>query len=169
MVIYISGNKWLMAYIVLKSHRNKMGIIYMQSWKQCTLSVITTMALWQLMHLDMWCMVYIHMYVYTQYIYIYNNLPVNAIVRLPILRKEIARARKRFQHPLLTSRPPTMTQCSNYYSFLSTLRSKGLSHSKIKWWHDHTHLRMYTCVYVCVYIYIYIYIYTCQAYIYIYK
>ena len=29
--------------------------IYMQSWKQCSLPVITTMALWQLMHLCTWC------------------------------------------------------------------------------------------------------------------
>ena len=28
--------------------------IYMQSWKQCVLLVITTMALWQLMHLGTW-------------------------------------------------------------------------------------------------------------------
>ena len=41
---------------------------------------------------------------------IYTNLPVNAIVRLPILRVETARARKRFQHPLLTSKPTTMTK-----------------------------------------------------------
>ena len=29
--------------------------IYVQSWKQCTLPVITTIYLWQLMHLDTWC------------------------------------------------------------------------------------------------------------------
>ena len=38
-----------------QSHRSKMGIIYLQSWKQCALLVITTMALWQLMHLGTWC------------------------------------------------------------------------------------------------------------------
>ena len=31
--------------------------IYMQSWKQCTLPVITTVTLWQLMHLGTWCTV----------------------------------------------------------------------------------------------------------------
>ena len=31
--------------------------IYMQSWKQCALPVIPTMALWQLMHLGTWCTV----------------------------------------------------------------------------------------------------------------
>ena len=40
----------------------------------------------------------------------------------PILGAEIARARKRLQHPLLTSKPTTMTQ-----SVQTTLRSKGLS------------------------------------------
>ena len=29
--------------------------MYVQSWKQCALPVITTMALWQLMHLGTWC------------------------------------------------------------------------------------------------------------------
>ena len=37
-----------MTHRVLKSH-SKMGVIYMQSWKQCALPVITTVALWQLM------------------------------------------------------------------------------------------------------------------------
>ena len=38
-------------HTLLKSHRSKTGIIYMQSWKQCDLLVITSMALSQLMHL----------------------------------------------------------------------------------------------------------------------
>ena len=42
---------------VLKSHKSKMVIIYMQLQKQCALLAITTMALWQLMHLGTWCMV----------------------------------------------------------------------------------------------------------------
>ena len=44
----------------LLSHRSKMGVIYTQSWKQCALPFITTMAflaLWQLMHLCTWCTV----------------------------------------------------------------------------------------------------------------
>ena len=53
-IIYISGHKWSTTHRVLKSHRSKMSVIYMQSWKQCVLSVITTMALWQLMHLCTW-------------------------------------------------------------------------------------------------------------------
>ena len=53
--IYISGHKWSTTHRVLKSHRNKISVIYMQSWKQCSLPVITTMALWQLIHLGTWC------------------------------------------------------------------------------------------------------------------
>ena len=50
----ISGHKWSLTHRVLKSHRSKMSVIYMQSWKECALPVITTWALWQLMHLDTW-------------------------------------------------------------------------------------------------------------------
>ena len=41
-------------YTLLKSHRSKTGIIYMQAWKQCNLPVITSMASLQLMHLGTW-------------------------------------------------------------------------------------------------------------------
>ena len=70
----ISGHKWSTTHRVLKSHRNKMGVIYMQSWKQCTLPVITT-ALWQLMHLGIWCTItncWCNLYIYIViYIVIY--------------------------------------------------------------------------------------------------
>ena len=35
-------------HTVLKSYRRKTSLIYMLSWKQCSLPVITTVALWQL-------------------------------------------------------------------------------------------------------------------------
>ena len=38
----ISGHKWSKTHRMLKSHRSKMGVIYMQSWKQCAIPVITT-------------------------------------------------------------------------------------------------------------------------------
>ena len=44
-------------HIVLKSHKSKMSTVYMQSWKQFALLVITTIALWQFMHLGTWCTV----------------------------------------------------------------------------------------------------------------
>ena len=40
---------------VLKSCGSKMSVIYSLSWEPCTLLVISTMALWQLMHLGTWC------------------------------------------------------------------------------------------------------------------
>ena len=49
--IYIlSGHKWSTTHWVLKSHRRKMSIIYMLSWKQCALPVITTIPLCRLIH-----------------------------------------------------------------------------------------------------------------------
>ena len=42
------------AQISQKQDENNI-IIYMLSWKQCALPFITTMALWQLMHLGTWC------------------------------------------------------------------------------------------------------------------
>ena len=33
--VYIISHKWSMTHRVLKSHKSKMGLIYMQSWKQC--------------------------------------------------------------------------------------------------------------------------------------
>ena len=46
-----------------------------------------------------------------------------------------------FQHPLLTSKPATVTEeCSNHHRSLSTLRSKGLSCSRMKWLPIYTNL-----------------------------
>ena len=53
---------WTLALVCTTFHSNahthipKRIYIYMLSWKQCALPVITTMALWQLMHLGTWCM-----------------------------------------------------------------------------------------------------------------
>ena len=46
--------------------------IYMQSWKQCALPVITTMALWYLMHLVTWCTVYVYYWYMYTFIYIHT-------------------------------------------------------------------------------------------------
>ena len=52
--------------------------IYIQSWKQYSFLVITTMALWQLMHCEIWafCVSWItsdHLYKYMHYINIYTH------------------------------------------------------------------------------------------------
>ena len=44
MLYNIISYKWPTTHRVLKSHKRKMGVIYMQSWKYCALPVITTMA-----------------------------------------------------------------------------------------------------------------------------
>ena len=49
------GYKWSTTHRELKSYKSKMGVIYMQSIKQCVLPFITTLALWQLMLLGTWC------------------------------------------------------------------------------------------------------------------
>ena len=55
---YILAMVWSTTHTVLKSYRSKkVGVTYMQSWKQCAIPVITRMTLWQLMHLGTWCMV----------------------------------------------------------------------------------------------------------------
>ena len=56
--------------------------IYMQSWKQCALSVITTMALWQLTHLHLASVRFEH-YIY---IVIHNKLKVLVLlISFPII------------------------------------------------------------------------------------
>ena len=40
----------------------------MESWRQCDLPVITTLALWQLMHLHTWCTVMTIIYLYISYL-----------------------------------------------------------------------------------------------------
>ena len=56
---------------------------------------------------------------------IYTNLPMDVIVRLPHPRSGHSQGQKK---------------CSNHHPSLSTLRPKGMSHSKIKWWAIHTNL-----------------------------
>ena len=53
----ISDYKLSTTHGVLKSHRSKTGVVYMQLWKECVLLVITSVALWQVMHLGTWCTV----------------------------------------------------------------------------------------------------------------
>ena len=65
---------------------------------------------------------------------IYTNLPVNAIDRLPHPQSEDSQGQEIF---LALSADKQIhnydTQCSNHHLSLSTLKSKGISHSKMKW------------------------------------
>ena len=72
---------------------------------------------------------------------IYTNVLVNAIVRLPYPQSNDSQGKEMF----LASSADNKTRnydadCSNHYSSLSTLKSKGLSCSKMKWWAIHTNL-----------------------------
>ena len=52
----------------------------------------------------------------------------------PILKMQKDRVKNRFYCHLLTTKPATMTQeCYNQHPSLSTLKSKGISRSKMKW------------------------------------
>ena len=52
-------SKYLYSVRIRENTYQKYICIYIQSWKQCALTVITIMALWQLIHLSTWCTIYI--------------------------------------------------------------------------------------------------------------
>ena len=115
----------------------------MQSWKKCVLPDITTMAMWQLMHLDTWCTFHIAgtnepllaLYIY---IYIYINVSVDVIVsRLPHPRSGDSQGQETFLAP--SADKQTWTKGQRDWA-ISTLRTKGLSRSRMKWWAIYTNL-----------------------------
>ena len=66
------------------------------------------------------------------YMYIYTNLPVNAVVRLPHPRSGNSQSQDTFLAPSADKQTHNYdTESSNHHSSLSTLRPKGLSRSKI--------------------------------------
>ena len=66
---------------------------------------------------------------------IYTNLSVNAIVRLPHPQSGDCYDQKTFLAPSADKRLRNYdTECLNHHPSLSTLRSKELSCSKMKWW-----------------------------------
>ena len=58
----------------------------------------------------------------------------------PIFGGEIARARKRFQHPLLINKLATMTQSGQTTTAPNCHKAMKLSCSKIKWWAIYTQI-----------------------------
>ena len=79
--------------------------------------------------------IYIHVYIFScMYIHIYANLPVNVIVRLPHPRSRDSQGQETFLAPSADKQTRSYhKECSNHHLPLSVLRSKGLSHSKMKW------------------------------------
>ena len=75
-----------------------------------------------------------YVYIYIYYIHIYINLPVNALVRLLHLRSGDSQRQETFLAPSAEKQSRHYdTECSNHHPILSTLRSKGLSRSKMRW------------------------------------
>ena len=72
---------------------------------------------------------------------IYTNLPVYVIVRLPHTRSRDSQGRETFLGPSADKQTRNCDiEYSNDHLSLSTLRPKGLSRSKMKWWPIYTNL-----------------------------
>ena len=72
---------------------------------------------------------------------IYTNLPVGDIVRLPHPRSGDGQGQETFLASSTDKKSRHYdTECSNHHPSLSTLRPKGLSRSKMKWWATYTNL-----------------------------
>ena len=72
---------------------------------------------------------------------LYINLPVSDIVRLPHPPSGNTQGQETFLAPSADKQTCNYgTECSNHHLSPSTLRSKGLSRSKMKWWAIYTNL-----------------------------
>ena len=72
---------------------------------------------------------------------LYWNLPMDVIVRLPHPRSWNREGRETFLEPSANRQARNYDiECSNYHTSLSTLRPKGFSRSKKKWWEIYTNL-----------------------------
>ena len=74
---------------------------------------------------------------------LYTNIPVGVIVWLPHPWRGASQCQKTFLEPYADKQTPNYDiQCWNHHPSLSTLRPKGLSRSKMKWWAIYTNLPM---------------------------
>ena len=72
---------------------------------------------------------------------IYTNLPVDVIVRLPHPQSGDSQGQETFLTPSADKQTRNHDiERSNHHPSLSTLRPKGLSRSKMKWWAIYTNL-----------------------------
>ena len=70
---------------------------------------------------------------------IYTSLQVDVIVRVPHPRSGESQKQERFLAPCADKKTcNNHIECSNHHPSLSTLRPKGLSRSKMKWWAKYT-------------------------------
>ena len=78
---------------------------------------------------------------------IYTNLPVDVIFRLPHPRSRESQGLETFLAASTDKQTRTYDkECSKHHLFLSTLRLKRLSLSKMKWWTIYTNLPVYVIV-----------------------
>ena len=78
-----------------------------------------------------------------KYIYVYTNLPVNAIVRLPHPRSGGSQGQETFLAPSADKQTRNYdTECSNHHPSLSTLRPN-----------IYLYIYIYIYIYICIYIY----------------
>ena len=72
---------------------------------------------------------------------IYKNFPVDVILILPHLHSGDSQGKETFLAPSVNNQTRNFDrECSNHHPSLSTLRSKGLSRSKMKWWAIYTNI-----------------------------
>ena len=77
---------------------------------------------------------YIYIYIYIYIIHTYTNLSVSDIARLPHPQNGDSQGQERFLAPFADKQTRNFdTECSNHHPSVSTLKSKGLSRSKMKW------------------------------------
>ena len=78
---------------------------------------------------------------------IWTNLPMDVIVRLPHPQSGDSQGQETFLAPSADKQARNYDiECSNHHRSLSTLRSKGLSRSKIKWRAIYTNFAVYVIV-----------------------
>ena len=89
--------------------------------------------LFQLLYIYIYIYIYINVCMY--YVCICIDMQIYQKIRLsrPVLRTEIARTRKSFQHPLQTKKPAIMTENAETTIPPNHHKALTLSRSKIKW------------------------------------
>ena len=113
------------------------------------------------MYVYMWLYGYIYIYIY---IYIYSYMYIHTYAKLPVTSKcqsqntpsserRLPRPGNVFSTLCLQANPQLWQRVLKPPSPLSIVSSKGLSHSKMKWWAVYTNLPV-NYIYIFIYIYI---------------
>ena len=104
-----------------------------------------------------WLYIYIYIYIYSyMYIHTYAKLPVTSKCQsqnTPSSERRLPRPGNVFSTLCLQANPQLWQRVLKPPSPLSIVSSKGLSHSKMKWWAVYTNLPV-NYIYISIYIYI---------------